>query len=532
MGELGFGTGLNFAVIADVILRETHANLHFISCDAYPLAPADWRRVLAERVSRWPWLQDLLNQPLPLLSGWHRRTFCDGRIQLSVYHGEGQHALADLHNNQQIPIDAWLLDGFAPDRNPQLWQTNLFQSLADLSHNGTSVTTFTAAGHVRRGLQAAGFEMRRVDQRPHKRESLAGVLRKPRQTPTAPPTHVNVHGAGIGGAAVARHLAEAQIDVTVFDPASRQPRGSDIRHAVLHARLLGDGSTDADLRVTAYHYGTQFLHRFEAVRKTGALQIQGPNLDAHKLQRIVCAYGGDTPQQDWFVPLTAHSNQNHTHTDALWFPDGGVVDLPALCDELLDHPRIERIKHAQPGASGVNVIACGSQTRRFPNCEWLEITDVAGQLDHYRANPNGIHPVVGNGYYVPGDGYVVVGATYEYREWTADQARAHNVDLNRALLPSPAEWLAAERGVRCIASDRRPVVGELTPNQWIATAFGSMGTTAAPLAAEYVAAAVTGHISVLPQHVCETLRPQRFEERQARRGIRHIRPLDSNPPQP
>ena len=47
---------------------------------------------------------------------------------------------------------------------------------AALPPAGTA-TTFTSAEWVRRGLQAAGFDMHRVDQRPHKRESLAGLYR-------------------------------------------------------------------------------------------------------------------------------------------------------------------------------------------------------------------------------------------------------------------------------------------------------------------------------------------------------------------
>ena len=49
IAELGFGSGLNFIVSADEVLRKTDKNLHFISIEAHPLTPSDWRKVAALR---------------------------------------------------------------------------------------------------------------------------------------------------------------------------------------------------------------------------------------------------------------------------------------------------------------------------------------------------------------------------------------------------------------------------------------------------------------------------------------------------
>ncbi|HBP68388.1 MAG TPA: 5-methylaminomethyl-2-thiouridinemethyltransferase, partial [Alcanivorax sp.] len=48
-------------------------------------------------------------------------------------------------------VDAWFLDGFAPARNPDMWQAGLFAELAAHSRPGATLATFTAAGFVRRG---------------------------------------------------------------------------------------------------------------------------------------------------------------------------------------------------------------------------------------------------------------------------------------------------------------------------------------------------------------------------------------------
>ena len=64
--------------------------------------------------------------------------------------------------HQRFHVDAWFLDGFAPAKNPELWHADVFTTMAQLSTIGTTVTTFTAAGAVKRGLEEAGFSVIKV----------------------------------------------------------------------------------------------------------------------------------------------------------------------------------------------------------------------------------------------------------------------------------------------------------------------------------------------------------------------------------
>ena len=106
---------------------------------------------------------------------------------MSVFFGDGAAGFGDIVGRQRLPVDAWLLDGFAPDRNPQLWSEALWRTLAELSDEGSTIATFSAVGAVRRALADAGFTMRKVDQRPHKRHTLAGVFARARGMAYAPP---------------------------------------------------------------------------------------------------------------------------------------------------------------------------------------------------------------------------------------------------------------------------------------------------------------------------------------------------------
>ena len=58
--------------------------------------------------------------------------------------------------------DAWFLDGFSPAKNPELWGADLMTEVARHTAPRGTVATYTAAGFVRRGLQAAGFTVERV----------------------------------------------------------------------------------------------------------------------------------------------------------------------------------------------------------------------------------------------------------------------------------------------------------------------------------------------------------------------------------
>ena len=63
---------------------------------------------------------------------------------------------------QSWAADAWFLDGFSPAKNPELWDADLMTQVGNHTKTGGTAATYTAAGFVRRNLEAAGFEVTRV----------------------------------------------------------------------------------------------------------------------------------------------------------------------------------------------------------------------------------------------------------------------------------------------------------------------------------------------------------------------------------
>lgn len=77
----------------------------------------------------------------------------------------------------QGQADAWFLDGFAPSKNPEMWDPALLAEVARHTAPGGTFATYTAAGFVRRALAAAGFAVTRCPGFGRKRHMTRGVLR-------------------------------------------------------------------------------------------------------------------------------------------------------------------------------------------------------------------------------------------------------------------------------------------------------------------------------------------------------------------
>lgn len=169
--ETGFGTGLNFLSCAKSWLETSlpHCELHFISVEKYPLSLDD----IAAALDLWPELtvykQAFLNHYPKAVNGKSVLIF-DKRIRFTLLIGDAAEQLITLN----IQADAWFLDGFAPSKNPEMWQSNLFKQMARLSHTQTTFATFTSAGEVRRSLIAAGFNVQKILGFGKKREMLIG----------------------------------------------------------------------------------------------------------------------------------------------------------------------------------------------------------------------------------------------------------------------------------------------------------------------------------------------------------------------
>lgn len=167
VAELGFGTGLNLLACVQA-WRQTNLPgvLRFTSFEAFPMAAADMIRAQAQ-------FPDLSGIAQELAPHWQA-----GATEISLPDLEFRLMVGDARKTLQGWIglaDAWFLDGFSPAKNPELWGDTLLAEVGrHTAPNGTAAT-YTAAGFVRRGLEAAGFAVTRAPGYGRKRHMTRAV---------------------------------------------------------------------------------------------------------------------------------------------------------------------------------------------------------------------------------------------------------------------------------------------------------------------------------------------------------------------
>ena len=155
VAELGFGTGLNMLATAEAwAAHGASGTLHLTSFEAYPMDANDMARALAA-------FPQLGARAARLIKGWRAgQTKIDlgEGVLLEVILGDARSTLPEWSGR----ADAWFLDGFSPARNPELWEPDLIIAVAAHTARGGTAATYSAAGHVRRSLAGAGYDVTRA----------------------------------------------------------------------------------------------------------------------------------------------------------------------------------------------------------------------------------------------------------------------------------------------------------------------------------------------------------------------------------
>lgn len=390
IAELGFGTGLNFfatwALWQQLKQQQTHHNrrlLHFISFEKHPLTKADLSQALASWSEQEPELTPLIQQFLaqypPLVAGCHRLNFMQDGIILDLWLGDAADNLAKLYCNQTdvqqtqpqltkgtMPkVDAWFLDGFAPSCNASLWTDTVFAQIKRLSKPRTTVSSFSCAGVVKRGLVNAGFEIAKVKGFGRKREMLTAVMPTAHisvitssSTKTAEQSRMDstgsddksatvdvvVVGAGVSGLMAAWSLANRGYQVTLVDKsqplagASGNPRGllapkmTPLHHVHEHLHSIGY------LYACRQFQTMQLPHLPNILESTTAMDLL---LNANVNTEQIAAYPNTFAQVlSQTEAETVSGLTQHDFSQNQYLPLSGLINPQALAMHVLEHPNI------------------------------------------------------------------------------------------------------------------------------------------------------------------------------------------------
>jgi tRNA 5-methylaminomethyl-2-thiouridine biosynthesis bifunctional protein len=508
IGETGFGTGLTFLIAYAAFLENAppSARLQWISTERYPLTKND----LQQALNALPLSNELSKLAAMLLVDWpmciptcHRRLFHHGRIVLDLHFSDATHVFEDLSGS----VDAWCLDGFSPDRNPDLWTDELFRAIAAHSHHDTTVSTFSAARTVRDGLTSHGFRVNKVPGFGGKRDRLEATFsNQHRSNVWAPKAHtaaidrIAIIGGGLSGAWTARALANRGLHVEVFEQQTLASGASGNPQGITYAKLSIEATPNSLIQLQGLaHLTPWFQHFSENVwQQTGVLLLAQNDKERLHQDKLL----GALPNHASFLASVSRTEASGLagqplRTGGLHLIPGGWLNPKRCVETVLEHPLISvklyhqiqsvidndksiqlKISHSDQSVTNHDfdliIWANALEASRFIPMT-IPLKPVRGQITHIRNTVDIQMPICGDAYLAPSwNGVMTCGATYTPN---SDDLQACPTDdqLNIAAINNMMDRdrftnddiLSHRVSIRTATPDYAPVIGQLAePTIW------------------------------------------------------------------
>ena len=524
IAETGFGTGLNFFATT-ALFRQFRAQfpnsplkrLFFISFEKHPIPVEN----LAQAHRTYPEFEQLsailqLSWRDPI-AGCTRVHFDE--TTLDLWFGDINEQLPQLGDTMHNRVDAWFLDGFAPSKNPDMWNENVYALMHRYSKIDGTFATFTAASAVKKGLESAGFKVEKRAGFGKKRECLHGVKSQPDDFNAQMPWYlpqaatfdkqadVAILGGGIASLFTALSLLERGARVSLYcedEELARNASGN--KQGAFYPQLSDDDVRNIRFYVHAFAYGHQrlrqaifnhieFEHEMCGVALCGydeksavkLAKISGyrwaPSLyqpmTAEELSEKVglplpCG-GGFIPQGAWLAPRQFVQN-----TFAFLQSLGLCIKTSQKITALTPKEQGWTLTNAQGEYfhHDVVVLANGYKVNHFAQTQHLPLYPVRGQVSQIPTSENLLKlksVICYDGYMTPAD-YArsshCIGASH-VRDSDDRQFNLLEQQENQAKIQSnlAMDWTKdvdssdnlARIGVRCAVRDRIPMVGNV-PN--------------------------------------------------------------------
>ncbi len=570
LAEIGFGTGLNFLVTAE--LWKEHSSpkqrLTYVSFEKHPLDKDTLTTLLHSFSLDESLRRSFLEAYPPPIRGIHR-IHLSHNITLDLVYGDAHESLKDY----QGLFDTWYLDGFNPQTNQELWNSSLFSLIADHSHSKTTFSTFSAAGFVRRQLQELGCHVERFSGFAGKRESLCGSFdgMKPKQENAL--QSAVVVGGGLAGSFLSSALLERGVRVTLLEKeenlahkASGNPQGI----------LLPYLRKKADREVLTFLAGYLYsLRTMKALSHKGELSSFAQPGIVHfaatkRLFELLSVLDELGLPADFVQKISAKTASEQTQTrciaEAFSFPTGSLVSPPELCQSILAsslhteffsshfHSEVKHLRHTgecwQVFGEKNSLLAQAQSVfltqahdvTKLSQTHWLPVEAIRGQIFQTPANNQSeklSSILCYDGYCTPcSNGSHLLGASYHHNDMRTDPEPKENEILTAKL----NNWcpdlqldgtnsLMSRVSFRTSTYDRFPFVGQITdidklPNTkdkeyqltphkdlYCALGFGSRGLSSIPLFTESLVSSIFSEPCPLPLSTLKALSPERYVHR-------------------
>ncbi len=444
--------------------------------------------------------------------GMHHLFFDSGRVVLTLLCGPALAVLREF----DAAIDAWFLDGFAPDKNPEMWTRDIFQEVARCSKPGSRLATYTVAGPVRDNLQAAGFQIEKRAGTRRKREVLAGRYLEdqpsipadpwyaPAPVVAGPRPRVAIVGSGLAGANLAYAFKRRGCPTTVIERNNYiAGESSSVLGAVFMPRLNAGKAPDGAFYAMAWRHAVSLVstlsnNELMTNQPCGVLHLAKSDDDKKRFESIQVQRQVPSSMMELVGSREASRiTQMSIDHGRLYFPPGDWLEPPKLCAQLLVGCTVRT--QAVVGAcvrqddawvlldtagipiatADVVVLANGLAASQISQASWLPLITRRGQITRVAATPesNKLKCVItGDGYVLPAvNGCHAIGATFDHVQET-DRHKPHpeptqdgdeyNLSLLDDLLPGLMDCPTPQTGqswvgLRCTTADHMPLAEPL-----------------------------------------------------------------------
>lgn len=525
IAETGFGTGLNFLLSLAVFyqlkqsqqgIATAKSTLHFISVEKYPLSKAQLIQSLSVLPQLTTFAQQLIEQYPETPNGNITLSFLGGSVTLQLIFDDATQGLASLNSEKKPPnqamVDAWFLDGFSPEKNPEMWHEGLFQQVARLSKEQATLATFTVSGKVRRQLIAAGFRVEKRQASGKKNEMLSAVFQQNpnsgkgyQQRPLiSKPQHVSIIGGGIASACAAYALTKSGVKVTVYCQDFSVAQGASSNNIGAIYPLIHQQADDISL-----FYQRAFE---QAVDYYQDIQAQGFNFDHDWCGLLEISYKPALALRQKHIANSAvwpkslvesidrvqasHHASITLNNGGLFFPKAGWVAPAQLVKKIFKAAESTNRLRVETGCkidkisqqadekwllhsakndylTEVLIYCGGAQGIPLNVIKQLPLTSVRGQVSSMASNKKiaKLSTVICHkGYLTPANNNLhCIGATFKKNSFDIDskpEEDQFNLDMIETCLPGLTQWqnsdvVSSKARLRCMTPDHMPMVGAM-----------------------------------------------------------------------
>lgn len=519
IAETGFGTGLNFFAVTTLFreFRQKYPDsplkrLYFISFEKYPLSLDSLQQAHLAYPQFSHLTQYLQQNWLNPIQGCYRFHFDE--TTLDLWFGDVAENLPQLGDYMNSKIDTWFLDGFAPSKNPDMWNEQLYQQMFRFTKLQGTFATFTAASAVRKGLENAGFNMKKRKGFGKKRECLSGQKTQEKLTALSTPwfhsqpanlnkQDIAIIGGGIASLCTAISLVKRGAKITIYcEDEQTALNASGNKQGAFYPQLSDDNERNIRFYIHAFAYGHQFLqwaiqqqiefeHEFCGVAlcaynekaESKLNKIAELNLPSDLYQSLnqtelsekvglpLPFGGGFIPQGAWLAP-----RQLVQHAFAFLEKQGVQIKTSQKVTALSQTENSWQITTAENKTfcHEVVVLANGHKLTEFEQMQKLPLYPVRGQVSQIPTSENLLKlktVLCYDGYLTPVDQAKTshcIGASHvrdnSTREFSLTEQQENQQKIQQNI---PEEWTKevdtsgnlARIGVRCSVRDLTPMMG-------------------------------------------------------------------------